>query len=151
MADLTSAEIGAASVIDVQEAQQWIAQERPVVVDLRSPFAYASLHIEGAINIVDELFAELVRGGLPFSRRQPVLLTCPVGEQSARYAALLTRMGHPDVRSLTGGIIAWRDADPGLTGRPGHAPGRDVSAPGGPPVALRSVRRRPPGEGAGCG
>ena len=39
-----------------------------------------------------------------------MLLACPVGEKSARYAALLTRMGHPDVRSLAGGIIAWRDA-----------------------------------------
>jgi rhodanese-related sulfurtransferase len=39
-----------------------------------------------------------------------VLLVCPVGEKSARYAALLTRMGHPDVRSLDGGVIAWRDA-----------------------------------------
>ncbi|OMI35623.1 pyridoxal-5'-phosphate-dependent protein beta subunit [Streptomyces sparsogenes DSM 40356] len=39
-----------------------------------------------------------------------MLLACPVGEKSARYAALLTRMGHPDVRSLAGGIVAWRDA-----------------------------------------
>ncbi|KOG37412.1 hypothetical protein ADK74_36635 [Streptomyces decoyicus] len=67
------------------------------------------LHIDGSINIVDELFDELLRGGLPFSKRQPVLLACPVGEKSAQYAALLTRMGHPDVRSLVGGIIAWRD------------------------------------------
>jgi cysteine synthase/rhodanese-related sulfurtransferase len=110
LADLSDAEIRAATVIDAQEAQKWIAQQRPLVVDLRSPFAYAALHIEGSMNIVDELFDELVRGGLPFSRQQPVLLACPVGEQSARYAALLTRMGHPDVRSLTGGIVAWRDA-----------------------------------------
>lgn len=39
-----------------------------------------------------------------------MLLACPVGEQSLKYAALLTRLGHPDVRSLAGGIIAWRDA-----------------------------------------
>jgi cysteine synthase/rhodanese-related sulfurtransferase len=108
--DVSDAEMRAATVIDTQEAQKWIALERPLVVDLRSPFAYAALHIQGSMNIVDELFDELVRGGLPFSRQQPVLLACPVGEQSARYAALLTRMGHPDVRSLAGGIIAWRDA-----------------------------------------
>ena len=59
---------------------------------------------------MDDVFADLLHGGLPFSRRRPVLLVCPVGEKSARYAALLTRMGHPDVRSLAGGIIAWRDA-----------------------------------------
>jgi rhodanese-related sulfurtransferase len=83
---------------------------RPLVVDLRGPHAYAALHIEGSINIVDEIFEELVRDGLPFSKRQPVLLACPVGEKSARYAALLTRIGHHDVRSLAGGVIAWRDA-----------------------------------------
>jgi cysteine synthase/rhodanese-related sulfurtransferase len=107
---LTDTEIRTATVIDVADAQKWIAEQHPLVVDLRGPFAYAALHIDGSMNIVDELFDELVRGGLPFSKRQPVLLACPVGEKSARYAALLTRMGHPDVRSLAGGIIAWRDA-----------------------------------------
>ncbi|MFI0765649.1 pyridoxal-phosphate dependent enzyme [Streptomyces sp. NPDC021218] len=109
-ADLSDAEVRAAPSITVPDAQAWIAGEGPLVVDLRSPYAYAALHIDGSLNIVDELFEELVHGGLPFSRSRPVLLACPVGEQSARYAALLTRMGHPDARSLAGGIIAWRDA-----------------------------------------
>ncbi|KOG53013.1 pyridoxal-5'-phosphate-dependent protein subunit beta [Streptomyces griseoflavus] len=109
-ATLTDAEVRAAPDIGVEDAVRWLDRDRPLVVDLRSPFAYAALHIDGSVNIVDELFAELVRGGLPFSKSSPVLLACPVGEQSARYAALLTRMGHPDVRSLRGGIIAWRDA-----------------------------------------
>ncbi|ANP52530.1 cysteine synthase/rhodanese-related sulfurtransferase [Streptomyces griseochromogenes] len=109
-ADLPEAEIRAAPSIGVAEARTWIATGRPLVVDLRSPSAYAALHIDGSVNVVDALFEELLHGGLPFSRSRPVLLACPVGEQSARYAALLTRMGHPDVRSLSGGIIAWRDA-----------------------------------------
>ncbi|MEV0844329.1 pyridoxal-phosphate dependent enzyme [Streptomyces sp. NPDC049954] len=107
---LSETELNAATVIGVNEAQEWLLHERPLVVDLRGSYAYAALHIEGAINIVDELFEELLRGGLPFSKKQPVLLACPVGEKSARYAALLSRMGHPDVRSLSGGIVAWRDA-----------------------------------------
>ncbi|MEV0599931.1 pyridoxal-phosphate dependent enzyme [Streptomyces sp. NPDC050315] len=110
VATLTDAEVAAATEIDATEAEQWIDRDRPLVVDLRSPFSYAALHIADSVNIVDELFAELLQGGLPFSKSRPVLLACPVGEQSARYAALLTRMGHPDVRSLSGGIIAWRDA-----------------------------------------
>ncbi|MGW1957773.1 pyridoxal-phosphate dependent enzyme [Streptomyces sp. NPDC001920] len=109
-ADLSDAEIRTAPAIGVADAQTWIATKDPLVVDLRSPYAYAALHIDGSVNIVDELFEELLHGGLPFSHNRPVLLACPVGEKSARYAALLTRMGHPDVRSLTGGIIAWRDA-----------------------------------------
>ncbi|MBL7262111.1 pyridoxal-phosphate dependent enzyme [Paractinoplanes lichenicola] len=103
---LTADEIAAAPTVDVEEASRWPG----LVIDLRNPHAYRALHIDGSINIVDELFAELLHGGLPFGRRQPVLLVCPVGEKSARYAALLLRMGHPEVRSLAGGVIAWRDA-----------------------------------------
>jgi cysteine synthase/rhodanese-related sulfurtransferase len=110
VATLTDQERDAAATIDVETAQRWVAKVDPLIVDLRGPFAYAALHIDGSVNIVDELFEELVRGGLPFSKRRPVLLVCPVGEKSARYAALLARLGHPDVRSLSGGIVAWRDA-----------------------------------------
>ncbi|MCZ9347924.1 pyridoxal-phosphate dependent enzyme [Streptomyces sp. TRM76130] len=101
-----------ARTIGVEEAREWVtaADPRPLVVDLRGPHAYAALHIEGSLNIVDEVFEELLRGGLPFSKSTPVLLACPVGEKSLRYAAALTRRGHPDVRSLAGGIVAWRDA-----------------------------------------
>ncbi|MGW3974493.1 pyridoxal-phosphate dependent enzyme [Streptomyces ardesiacus] len=101
-----------ARTVGVDEARRWMAEgdPRPLVVDLRGPHAYAALHIEGSVNIVDELFDELVRTGLPFSKQTPVLLACPVGEKSLRYAALLTRMGHPDVRSLAGGVVAWRDS-----------------------------------------
>ena len=107
---LTEADLSGAPVVDVAGAQRWIAEHRGLVVDLRSPFAYQALHISGSVNIVDELFGELLHGGLPFGRSQPVLLVCPVGEKSARYAVLLHLMGHEDVHSLDGGIIAWRDA-----------------------------------------
>jgi cysteine synthase/rhodanese-related sulfurtransferase len=107
---LTDAEVDRAPTVGVAEAGRWVAERRGLVVDLRGPYAYQALHIDGSVNIADELFAELLHGGLPFSRRQSVLLVCPVGEKSARYAALLTRMGHPAVHSLEGGIIAWRDA-----------------------------------------
>lgn len=107
---LTEDDLAAAPAIRVADAQEWIEKENPVVVDLRSPFAYRALHIDGSVNIVDDLFGEMLHGGLPFGRSRPVLLVCPVGQKSARYAALLTRMGHPDARSLEGGVIAWRDA-----------------------------------------
>lgn len=109
-ATLTDAELDAVVRIDTHDASKWIEERRPLVIDLRGPFAYAALHIEGSVNIVDEIFEELLCGGLPFGKGQPILLACPVGEKSVRYAALLTRMGHPDVRSLAGGIVAWRDA-----------------------------------------
>lgn len=107
---LTDTEVAQAATMSIPEAQRWITEHHGLVVDLRSPYAYQALHIEGSLNIVDEIFAELLHGGLPFGRTRPVLLVCPVGEKSARYAALLTRMGHRDVSSLAGGIIGWRDA-----------------------------------------
>ncbi|WP_280401573.1 pyridoxal-phosphate dependent enzyme [Nocardia carnea] len=107
---VTDAEASAATQIDVAAARDWVARERPLVVDLRGAFAYTALHIPDSVNIVDELFDDLLRGGLPFGASRPVLLVCPVGEKSARYAALLTRMGHRDARSLRGGVVAWRDA-----------------------------------------
>ncbi|MFI6822817.1 pyridoxal-phosphate dependent enzyme [Micromonospora sp. NPDC050187] len=111
VATVTDAEADAARTVDVPAAREWIARAQPLVVDLRGTFAYTAAHIEGSVNIVDELFDELLRGGLPFDRGRPVLLACPVGEKSRRYAALLTRMGHTDARSLDGGVVAWRDAD----------------------------------------
>ncbi|MEV0296472.1 pyridoxal-phosphate dependent enzyme [Nocardia sp. NPDC050710] len=107
---VTDAELAAVRAMDVAETRAWLDEARPLVVDLRGSFAYSALHIENSVNIVDELFDELVHGGLPFGAGSPVLLVCPVGEKSARYAALLTRMGHRDVRSLRGGLVAWRDA-----------------------------------------
>lgn len=107
---VTEAENAAAVTIDVAAAQPWIAEARPLVIDLRGPYAFAALRVSGSVNIVDEVFADLVRGGLPVGSERPVLLVCPIGERSTRYAALLTRLGHPDARSLAGGIIGWRDA-----------------------------------------
>jgi cysteine synthase/rhodanese-related sulfurtransferase len=107
---LTDDELATAKMVGVADAQDWIAKDDPLVVDLRSAFAFRARHISGSVNIVDDLFGEMLQGGLPFGHSRSVLLVCPVGEKSARYAALLTRMGHPDVRSLEGGVIAWRDA-----------------------------------------
>ncbi|MGW6602225.1 pyridoxal-phosphate dependent enzyme [Streptomyces sp. NPDC055036] len=109
--DVSEAELDAVISVPAHEAEAWIGTAHPLIIDLGSASAYTALHIEDSINIAEELFAELVRGGLPFSQRRPVLLACPVGDRSARFAALLTRMGHAEVRSLEGGIIAWRDAD----------------------------------------
>ncbi|GHI29385.1 cysteine synthase/rhodanese-related sulfurtransferase [Streptomyces griseoviridis] len=110
--DVSEVSVAGVRTVGVGEAREWLASgvPRPLVVDLRGPRAFGALHIEGSVNIVDEVFEELVRGGLPFSKSVPVLLACPVGEKSVRYAALLSGLGHPDVRSLEGGIVAWRDA-----------------------------------------
>lgn len=107
--NLTAEDLAGVPVLAVSDARAWIDENSPTVIDLRGPFAYAAAHIEGSINIVDEVFAELLNGGLPVSVNRPTLLVCPVGEQSLRYGALMRRMGHRNVRSLAGGVVGWRD------------------------------------------
>lgn len=114
---VTDEEVAGARTLDVEAVRPWLAATGALIVDLRGPFAYATAHLEGSINIADELFDEMVRGGLPFPPTRPLLLACPVGERSRRYAALLARMGHQDVASLDGGIVAWRDAGAPLVRR----------------------------------
>ncbi|NUS56373.1 MAG: rhodanese-like domain-containing protein, partial [Streptomycetaceae bacterium] len=52
---------------------------------------------------------QMLADGIPFPARKRVVFVCPVGELSARYAALLRRADRP-AASLAGGITAWRDA-----------------------------------------
>lgn len=110
LSTLSDAELAGVHSLSVPEAAEWIEREHPVVIDLRGSFAFRALHLAGSVNIVDEVFGELAQGGVPVSPSQSVLLVCPVGEQSLRYAALLRRLGHRDARSLAGGVVAWRDA-----------------------------------------
>ncbi|KGM11903.1 pyridoxal-phosphate dependent enzyme [Cellulomonas bogoriensis] len=110
VADVTDEQAAQVPALTVDQARQWITEARPLVVDLRGSFAYATQHLPGSVNIVDEVFDDLTQAGLPVDADQPVLLVCPVGERSARYAALLRDKGHTDARSLAGGVVAWRDA-----------------------------------------
>lgn len=91
------------------DVASWIEQERTVIVDTRGGLAYATGHIPGAINITDHALETLLDDGIPFPDGSPVLLACPVGARSARYAAFLRDHG-VNARSLHGGMAAWRDA-----------------------------------------
>ncbi|MGH7869695.1 MAG: pyridoxal-phosphate dependent enzyme [Candidatus Dormibacteraceae bacterium] len=104
--------------LTVEEARQWIAKVQPLIVDLRGPHAFRVLHIPGSINIVGDVFDDLCASGSPIDRNRPTLIVCPIGEDSRRFAALLTQLGHPSARSLAGGVIAWRDAGAPLASTP---------------------------------
>ncbi len=81
-------------------------------LDVREPGEFASGHIEGAIHIpLGELESRLDR--LP--RDRPITTYCGHGERSTTAASILERLGFPDVRNLSGGITAWREAGYGLS------------------------------------
>jgi len=93
----------------VTEAVAWVAAHHPLIVDLRGALGFRAGHIAGSLNLVDSIFEDLLDRGIPFSLGQKVLLVCPSGDRSARYAAFLREKG-VEAYSLQGGLMAWRDA-----------------------------------------
>lgn len=83
-----------------------------VLIDVREPAEFATGHLPGAINIP--------RGVLEFQIEshpalagppRPIVLYCRSGGRAALAALSLSMLGFDDVRSLTGGIMGWTQAD----------------------------------------
>ena len=80
----------------------------PIVVDVRSPEAYAKQHISGAVNIpLAELAAR--QGELPAHREAPFVTVCFRGNMSISGMLVLQSLGYSNVRSLNGGTIGWAE------------------------------------------
>ena len=88
------------------------AATRFVLVDVRGPEERAIAVIPGAEPIhLDEFRSGAAVEKVPFD--QTVVIHCKTGARSAEAAGILLAAGHPDVRNLEGGVIAWvRDVDP---------------------------------------
>jgi sulfur-carrier protein adenylyltransferase/sulfurtransferase len=83
-----------------------------LLVDVRGSQERAIASIPGAQAIdLDEFRSGAAVSQIPFDR--PVVIYCKVGARSQEASRVLIEAGHPDVRSLEGGVLAWiRDVDP---------------------------------------
>lgn len=83
-----------------------------LLVDVRGSNERAIAGIPGALAIhLDEFRSGAAVPQIPFD--QPVVLLCKTGVRSQEASRILIEAGHPEVRSLTGGVLAWvRDVDP---------------------------------------
>jgi pyridoxal-5'-phosphate-dependent protein, beta subunit len=97
-----------AKIIDVNNAEEWIEKNNPIIIDLRGNLAYKNGHIANAINITDIFFEDLVDNGTPFSKENSVLLVCSIGDKSKKFSSLLNKKGM-NVYSLENGMTAWRE------------------------------------------
>lgn len=95
-------------ILKINEAEEWIKNNNPLVIDLRGNLAYKNAHISNSINITDIYFEDIVENGLPFSKNNTVLLACAVGDKSRSFSALLNKKGL-NVYSLEGGMVNWRN------------------------------------------
>jgi rhodanese-related sulfurtransferase len=89
---------------------------KTLVLDVREPAEYAQEHLPGALHVprgMLEAKADLEYAGREprlADRNQPIITHCASGARSAFAADVLQRMGFADVRSMSGGIQAWKEA-----------------------------------------
>jgi adenylyltransferase/sulfurtransferase len=83
-----------------------------LVVDVRSEQERMISSVPGARAIhLDDFRSGAAVRLIPFDR--PVVIFCRTGVRAQEAARILIEAGHPDVRNLQGGVLAWvRDIDP---------------------------------------
>jgi sulfur-carrier protein adenylyltransferase/sulfurtransferase len=107
---------GAVPLISARELADLLsargASSGVLLVDVRGKDERAIASIPGAQAIhLDEFRSGAAVSQIPFD--QPVVIHCKMGGRSEEASRILIEAGHPDVRSLEGGVLAWvRDVDP---------------------------------------
>lgn len=79
----------------------------PFVVDIRGNFAFSIGHIQTSINILDELFTQMIEQGNTLPKNKDIVIVCNVGKISPKYSAFLTKQGY-NACTLEGGINNWK-------------------------------------------
>lgn len=106
---LPANDIEASPAIEPEALPAMMAQGNVFTVDVRGNFAFNMGHLPGAVNILDELFGQMIEEGPIFDKSKKILVTCGIGNISRKYAAFLVKQGY-DAFSLKGGINACKKA-----------------------------------------
>lgn len=92
--------------VSAKEANDMVANQSAIIIDVRENDEWNSQHIPGAIHIplgqVKSRLAEIKQ-----YQGQPIIMQCRSGKRSARASNILMDAGFIEVYNLTGGIIAW--------------------------------------------
>ncbi len=93
--------------IRVNDLRETLArQDKPVLVDVRTPEVFAQSHVDGSVNIPrEELPARADE--LPTDRDAEIVMVCGIGKFSKHAVLMLKSMGYRNVRSLKGGVNEW--------------------------------------------
>ena len=107
--------------ISVEAARQELETGQPFVVDVRPAGQYREGHLPGAVSMP---LAEMDehRHELPADRATPILSVCQRGNASLSGLLFLKSLGYRNVRSMTGGTLAWRQRGYAVESEPEPAP-----------------------------
>lgn len=130
-------------------AQQLRRPQPPLLLDIREPYEFEALHIEGAINVprgilesacdwdYDDTVPMLASG-----REREIVVICRSGNRSVLAAHTLQQMGFRKVVSLKTGVRGWNDFEQPLVDAAGQAVDID-EADGLLANRVRPEQRRP--------
>lgn len=95
---------------DCWDVHQVLGRPHPgfVLLDVRSPEAYAAGHVPGAVNLPQRRIHERTLARYPLETLFVVYCTGPHCNGADRAALRLARMGRP-VKKMLGGMWGWRD------------------------------------------
>lgn len=101
---------GGADTLNPNEVVQWMNREKAVIVDICGADEFAAGHVVGAKHVpLDQLEAKLA--GTVKNKATPLVLVCASGMRSKRALVVAKKLGFENVRSLSGGMGAWRAAN----------------------------------------
>lgn len=95
-------------LVDAVTARQWLDQNEAVIIDVREPEEYESIHIEGVKLIpLGTLHVDL----LPELNGKKLIVHCMLGKRGGKACELLAASSPQlDIYNLEGGITAWENA-----------------------------------------
>lgn len=104
------------SELTAAEAKVFLAREKPLVLDVRTPKEFYAGHIEGARLIPVQQLERRVKEIAKY-RSSKVLLYCRSGNRSTVAAQILARHGFTDLYNLRPGMRGWQAAGLPVTAR----------------------------------
>ena len=96
------------------ESVKLINQEDAIVLDVREPKEYQGGHILNSIHIPQSALAKRITE-LEKYKSRPVIVGCRSGSRSSFACGLLKKQGFENVYNLSGGVMAWQNANLPLT------------------------------------
>ena len=86
------------------------------IMDIRSAAAYATSHIDGAVNVA---FKDILTSALNKGNKQ-ILMVCYTGQTACYATALLRMYGHTNAQALKWGMTGWATSTDSWTSKVGN-------------------------------
>ena len=112
------------------EVQTLIEQQQPVVlIDVREPHEFETLHIKGSINLPCSRLRQQPEDTLQQLQQaqKAIIFTCLAGKRSHRAMHMLRQLGYQAVKSMKTGIKGWNDFELPLQNGQGQHIDTDVA------------------------